>query len=249
LNKPETSRFLEYLFNLPFPILVLRDLADLAAGKNRGSGPLKRRLERRYLRLCRLSNELSRLELKKAALGATLGIAGYKSFEEYVFSQIDFSRYRKIAEKDFDLLFPESLTDFDEAFFKKNFGLGREELQSIIEKSYQKTEGEYRLQRENSLILSVMRTLETSPDAAPLFTVQEITDELQGLPDLLKDKLLPNIRQRYPFLVSSLDNALVTHGDGMTTKLFISSRGDLSGTFRPGNKPWTQVLIPYTDLR
>jgi len=258
LNKLEVNRFLEYLFCLPFPIPLLRDVADLASGKNRGNGPLKRRMERRYMRLCRLQDELGRLDLKKGAANVSSGV----SPEDFIFSQIDFSRYRKIAERDFDLLFPEGLTDFDEAFFKKNFGLGRKEIQSTIEESYKKAEpsaevedaasmirgspaaGEYRLERETPLILSLMRTLETSPEAAPLFTAAEIMEELQNLPHPIKEKLLPGIKQHYPLFVSSLDNALVTHSDGMTTKLFISPGGDLSGTFRPGNKPWTQVLIP-----
>ena len=249
LNKLEINRFFEYLFCLPFSLPLLRDMADLAAGKNRVTGPLKRRIERYYIRLCRLQEELGRLELKKAALGATLGISGYKTFEDFAFSQIDFSRYRKMDEKDFDELFPEGLRDFDETFFKKNFNLGRREIQSVIEGSYKKIEGQYMLKRETPLVLSLMRTLETSLETSPLFSAGEINEELQKLLDFIeggraKGKLLPGMERLFSLLVLSLDNVLITHGDGMTTKLFISPGGDLSGTFRPGNKPWTLVLIP-----
>ena len=257
MNKLELSRFLESLFDFRLSIPILLDLADLAAGKNRVSGPLKRRLERLHIRLCRVQEELSRLELKKAALGATLGINGYKTFEDFVFNQIDFSRYRKIAEKDFALLFLDGLTDFDEAFFKKNFALGHKEIQSAIEQCYKKTAAEsgqgqaggaeFILQRENPLVLSVMRTLETSLETSPFFTVEEITKELQNMPYFSGEKHLPGIRQLYPHLVLALDSALFTHSDGMTTKLFISPAGDLLGTFRPGNKPWTLVLIPQKN--
>ena len=233
----EISRFLEYLFALPFPIPILRDLADLSSGKNRASGPLKRKMERRYRRLCRVSKELGSLDLKKAA-------AVNVRLEDFVFDQIDFDRYRKIPEKDFDEFFLEGLEDFGESFFKKNFSFTRKELKSLIDTGYQKEAGEYKLQRETSLVLSVMRTLETSLEAAPLFTAEEIIDELQGLPEPIRENILPNIKQRYPLLVSSLINKSFTHSDGMTTKLFISAGGDLSGTFLPGNKPWTLILIP-----
>jgi len=238
LNTFEASRFFGYITEFPVPFL--RDLSDLVSGKHRGSGPLKRRIERLYTRLCLLQGELGRLDLKKARLGAALGVNGYKTLEDYAFSSIDFSRYRSMSEKDFDSLFPEALTDFDENFFKSNFFMGRKEIQSVIEESYQKAEGEYRLLRENSLILSVMRALETSLEAVPLFTPEEIAAELQSLPDTVREKLP---KPFYPVLVSSLDNALVSHNDGMTTKLFLTD-GGLSGTFRPGDKPWTQVLVP-----
>ena len=255
--------------DLPLSIPLLRDLAVLVTGKDNEAGLLKKRIERRYRRLCRISSELGRLDLKKAAgismsttHGATQSAAGHKTLEDFVFSQIDFSRYRKMSEKDFDMLFPESLEDFDESFLKKNFGLDKTEIKSAIEGSYKKTEGEYRLQRETPLVLSVMRTLETSLEAAPLFTAGEIKGELQSLLGFLegdagsagknsgkndstgKAKLLSGIERLYPLLVSGLDNVIITHGDSMTTKLFISPNGDLSGTFRPAGKPWTLVLIP-----
>jgi len=245
LTKHDISLLLDRLCGFPFPIPLLRDLSDFVSGKERWNGPLKRRMERRHMRLCRLQEELSRMDLKKARLGAALGVNGYKTLEDFTFQQIDFSRYRNIAEKDFGKLFPEGLADFGEGFLKKNFGFGREELRAVIEGSYQKTEGGYRLLRENSLILSAMRTLETSLEAVPLFTAEEVAEELQSLPGSAREKLP---RQLYPLLALSLDNALVAHSDGMATKLFISPAGDLSGTFQPRGKPWTLVLIPADVL-
>ncbi|MCL2381282.1 MAG: hypothetical protein FWC64_06775 [Treponema sp.] len=197
------------------------------------TGFLRGRMERRYARLCRVADELGRLDLKKAAPGGSL--------EDYVFSRIDFSRYRSIAGTDFEGFFLEGLGDFTGSFFETNFRIGREDIQSAIKTCYQKTEGEYRLLRENPLILSVMRTLETSLEAAPLFTAEEITGELRAVAG---DGPLPGVTRLYPLAVFSLDNAVFTHSDGMATRLFISPGGDLSGTFRPANKPWTQVLIP-----
>ena len=246
MNKHDINRLLDQLCEFPLPMPLLRDLSDLASGKNRVSGPLKRRLERLYIRLCLLSKDLSRLDLKKARLGAALGIDGYKTLEDFAFSGIDFSRYHNITETEFDKLFLEGLSDFDESFFKKNFGLGKKELQSVMQESYQKTGGQYTLRRENSLVLSVMRALETSLETLPLLSAGEVIAELHNLPAPAREKLPKPL---YPALVLALDGATITHSDNMTTRLFIAPSGDLSGTFRPEDKPWTQVLIPAEAFR
>ena len=223
--------------DLPLSIMLLRDLASLAAGRE--TVLLKRRMDRRYYRLCRISEELGRLDIKKAAGGSRAN-----SFEDYVFSKIDFSRYRSMDEKEFETLFSEGLTDFDEAFLKKNFGHDRKEIQSLIEGSYDKTDGFYKLRKETALVLSVMRTLETSLESLSLFTDEEIMTELRALLNFVGEKPQKSLPLMYPLMVNSLDNRQFPHEDGMTTKLFISPQGDLSGTFRPQDKPWTMVLIP-----
>lgn len=201
-------------------------------------------MERIYTRLCRLQEELGQLDLKKARLGATLSIDGYKTLEDFAFSSIDFSRYRSIPEKDFDKLFPEGLTDFDDSFFRENFRLGRGTIQTIIEKSYKKEDGTYQLKQESPLVLSLMRSLETSTKTVPLFTVADVAAELQKMPTAQVPTAGIDAKQLYPLLVRSLDNMAFTHEDGTATRLFISAQGDLSGTFQPGGKPWTQALVP-----
>ena len=191
-----------------------------------------------------MQEELGRLDFKKAPPGA--------SPEDFIFSSIDFSRYREMNENEFNLLFPESLTDFTENFFMDNFGHCRSEIQSLIEESFKKTTHVYRIQKDSPSILSVlsiMRTLDTSLESSSLFTVEEIRAELKNLLSFVgKDAgipaEIPGSERLYSLLVLSLDNVCITHEDGMTTKLFISDEGDLAGTFRPGNKPWTLVLIP-----
>ncbi|MCL2070117.1 MAG: hypothetical protein FWH19_03935 [Treponema sp.] len=224
--------------DLPLSIPLLKELANF---KNNSEGIVFHRLERRYYRLCRLQNELSRLDLKKAAPGVSSGTA---NLEDFVFSQIDFSRYRAIEEKDFKMIFPDGLTDFDEAFFKNNFRLGREEVQNLIKESYEKAEGLHKLKQENPVILSIMRSLETSLEDSPLFTSGEITGELKNLLDFCHAAMPNNTELLYPLLVYGLDDTQISHSDGMTTRLFIPAQGDLSGTFQPAGKPWTRVLIP-----
>ena len=178
---------------------------------------LLNRLQRRYLRLCRMQEEMSRLDFKNAAPGV--------SPEDFIFSRIDFSRYKEIPEKEFEELYLGGLDDFNEVFLKNNFGLGLNEIRSLIKNSYKKAEGTFKLQRENPVILSIMRTLETSLDDKPLFNAEECGDGF------------------FYSLISSLDGVTVTHGDGMTTRLFVSADGGLSATFQPAGKPWTRVLV------
>jgi hypothetical protein len=92
-----------------------------------------------------------------------------------------------------------------------------------------------------------MRTLETSLESLPLFTRGEIQAELARLLGFVSDGKIRGYKDTeplYPLLVRTLDNVIIRHGDGMSTRLFISPKGELSGTFRPGDKPWTLVLIP-----
>ena len=168
---------------------------------------LMEKLERRYLRLCRVQEELRKLDFKNAAPGA--------SPEDFVFSRIDFERYRKIPERDFDEFFLKGLEDFSEVFYTKNFRRSRKEIESLIIDSYNRVDRICMLRKETPMILSVMRTLETSLDEAQL---------IQG-EDFLH-----------------LDGVIITHRDGMETKLFLSDEGALMGTFQPGGKPWTKIL-------
>jgi len=256
LNRTEAIRtlkpFLDYVLSInesmPFyaSIPILRELASLAANTAQAAtatanaaetGPMKKRINRLYLRLCRLQEELGRLDLKKAKPNVSLGLA----LEDFIFSKIDFSRYREINENYFTTLFSEGLADFGEGFLKKNFKRGKSEIKTLIEQSYKKTEGVYRIEKEGPLILSVMRTLETSLETLPIFSLEEITEEFDRIPAKYGGR--ENQEKLYSLLVTSLDGLVITHDDGMTTKLFIKASGELAGTFRPADKPWTVVLI------
>ena len=249
--------------NLPLSIPLLRDFSAFGAdGACKADGAcatgdqktinskesiIKKRIDRRYLRLCRIQENLGKLDFKKAPPGV--------SPEDFIFSKIDFSRYREIKENEFDLLFREGLEDFDESFFKKTFSRDKEEIRSEIDGNYIKNDnspednGSYKLKRDNPLILSIMHNLETSLESLPLFTAGEIQRELKELIDFTGGSgKLRNTELLYPLLVHYLDGVLVSHDDGMTTKLFIGSQGELAGTFRPGNKAWTRTLIPAEQI-
>ena len=225
--------------------------AKVDSAHSTGTDIIKRRLDRRYQRLCRLSNDLGRLDFSKAAIGgpAAPGGPSNTAVEDFIFSQVDFSRYREMSEKDFDPLFPEGLTDFSDGFLRNNFGFGRTEIQSVIEKSYEKTGRYYRIKKESYLVLSIMRFLDTSIGDSSLVTSAEIKEELKSLPSYTAGDIdMSDLVSIYQFLVLSLDNVSINHKDGMATRLFISPQGDLSGTFRPGGKPWTRVLIPLAEI-
>jgi len=242
--------FLELISSLkrdiPLSIPILRDIAflvteqEISCAMDKANGIIMGRINRLYLRLCRNQEELGSLDLKKAPPGV--------SPEDFIFSQIDFSRYREMNKKIFEALFPEGLTDFDETFFRKNFGLDRKEAGAVIEKSYRNMDGLYKIQHENPLILSIMRTLEISLETTPLFTAREIDRETDNLLFFVESRRFQGMELLFPFLVMSLDGVLIHHEDSMTTKLFISEKGDLSATFQPANKPWTRVLIPNSTF-
>ena len=234
--------------DLPVKIPLLREIAAMAMktsypGGN--DGLLFKKLNRLYLRLCRITEELGRLDFNKAFPGAQGALAARVAFEDFIFSQIDFSRYREINESYFRKLFLEGLIDFSGDFFTNNFGIGRSEAGKIIIESYKNKDGFYTIERDNPLILSIMRSLETSLENAVLFTPGEIGAEMKELLDFTGGRSGISLADElYSFLVLSLDDTLILHEDGMATRLFNSREKELSATFRPGNKPWTRVLIP-----
>jgi len=238
--EPFNKLVLSLKADLPVSIPLLRELAAIEKGADlveAKTGLLFAKINRLYLRLRRTQDELGRLDLKKAAPGV--------SPEDYIFSRIDFSRYREMRGKDFDTIFPAGLTDFDDAFLKKNFGLSRTELHSLIKESYKKEDDVYRIKKDNPLLLSIMRTLDTSLESAPLISAGEIEQELKNLLGFLGvSEKIPGMELLYVYLVSGLGGKSVLHEDGMETRIFISPQGDLMATFRPDNKPWTRTLIP-----
>jgi len=220
-------------------IPILRELTDIAVNAEKAAaGPVKKRINRQYYRLCRLQEELGRLDLKKAKPSVSLGF----NVEDYIFSNIDFSRYKEINENYFVKLFTEGVEDFPDAFFWINFKRRRDDIKELIDRNYKKTEGVYRAVKESPLLLSLMRTLETSLETVPPFSLSEIMEELGRIPAKYGGK--ENKKKIFGLLVSSLDGVVITHDDGMATKLFITDSGDLAGTFRPADKPWTLILIP-----
>jgi hypothetical protein len=219
-------------------IPLLRDLASLPAlAGGLADSLIKQRLERRYMRLCRVQGDLGRLDFSKAKTGS--------SFIDFVFSQTDFLKYQNIDEENFPF-YTEAPEDYNDDFFIKNFKINRKTAKESIIKSYKKENNTFTLTKANPVILAIMRTLETSLEMLPLFTEIEIVNELKTLYKFLEAGPFPggNAAGFFRFLVQRLDQCSIIHKDGMETKLSVSPEGALKGTFRPGGKPWTLVLIP-----
>ena len=144
-------------------------------------------------------------------------------------------------ENDFDTLFPEGLSDYSEEMLTRNFSMKKQEIQNLIESSYKKEDGKYLMERENPVILSIMRALDISLEDMPLFTPEEILAELNRNP---ASNAKPAIDTIFPLLVASLDSVFISHDDGMVTNLHLTEKGDLKGIFHPAGKPWTRILIP-----
>jgi len=197
---------------------------------------VNKRIESRYRRLLFVHRELAKLKPVSNDSGSVKPKPG-ESFEDFVFKQIDFSVYKKIDEEEFCLLFDKGLSDYDESFFQKNFAKSRREISRIINDAYVKEGPFYLCKKPGLLLMSIMRTMHSSLDFAPL---------LDTIDFIAKDQLKE--------AAELLDGALIRHNDGMETKLFIpreQNKGKippnslLCGTFYPLGKACTLSLVYF----
>ena len=221
---------------------------------------VRQRIESRYRRLVFVHEELARLnamarlepasqqknqsEQEKspenksdpAAKNPPANTMANRSFEDFVFSRINFALYKKIDTAEFALLFDKGLADYQDAFYQKVFSMNRKEVQETIKKAYVKAGPFYLCKKTSPLLLSIMRTVHTSLDFAPLLDSDDIPD-----------------REQIKAVAGVLDGLVIRHDDGMETKLFIPKAGEknphiqgeplLCGTFHPLGKACTIVLI------
>ena len=208
---------------------------------------VRRRIESRYRRILFVHKELDRLNAlakleppakKTEAAGdnSEKNPLSRRSFEDFVFSRINFSVYKKIDTEEFNLFFNDGLSDYDDSFYLKFFSIGREEVKKIISESYVKAGPVYLCKKSGPLLLSIMRTLHTSLDFAPLLG----SDDIPG-------------SEGIKAVAGVLNGLVIKHNDGMETKLFvpkpennnlnIQSTALLCGTFHPLGKACTITLI------
>jgi hypothetical protein len=214
-------------------------------------GPVRRGLNRRYLRIRFVQGELERLDFKKAKPGA--------DFNDFVFNQIDFSAYKKISEEDFTLFFGEGLEDFTVPFFEQAFHLSREKTASLICKSYTRIGRFYYIKQENllsnPLLMAMLRTLQTSLTFTPLFMADAVLKECNTLLRFFKRRkeagadaffyLSRESGRFFTCLLRSLHGAVLVHDDDMRTDISAVQEGNalsLRGAFHPQNKVYTIVL-------
>lgn len=253
-----------------FPILM--DIHRMIPGKSLNVegeaswGPLRKGIHRRYSRIRFVHRELGKLDFSKARPGA--------DFRDFVFEQIDFSVYRLISPEDFELFSGDGLLDFGDDFFQEAFHLDRAGTAALIRGAYHSQGAYFALRDEkllyNPLLMSVMRTLHTSLNFAPLFTAEGVLKECIALAGYLEGRppapgeaavgrdayfhLAQNFGAIYPRILQALDGAVLTHRDGAKTLLSAKSeeassrdaqgrRGlTLMGIFNPGAKPYTIAL-------
>ena len=249
--------FLRLLRMLPGELaLQMPVLSDIAALGNPGggagrSGPgiIRRRLDRRYARICVVYKELGKLDFA--------GAAPETGLEDMVFAQTDFDAYGKINKEDFNVFFNEGLEDFEDSFYKYNLMMDRAAVQRAISRWY-KSEGDYYVHiGKNPLMLGIMRSIHTALDFAPLLRAEETLEEIVLLIRFLQSQsamgedalsaLTRTLDTLFFALLRSLDGAKATHPDGMVTALFVEDGSDppvLCGTFHPGNRAHTIRLIP-----
>lgn len=250
---PRTRQFLLSLAALPADaqtaLPILRDIAALCSetpGAAASWGPVRRGLNRRYLRIRFVQRELERLDFKKAKPGAT--------FDDFVFDHIDFSAYKKISAEEYSLYSREGLEDFEPPFFTRNFRLSREQILDMIRRAYARIGGFYYIRGEkiltNPLLMSVLRTLQTSLEFAPLFTGAAVWDECRtAFP--LAPAGDDESNRLFASLVRSLHGASMIHADGMKTDLSVLREERallLKGAFHPQGKTSTITLLTDREL-
>jgi hypothetical protein len=186
-NPASVREFLLCLRSLPADIPILKNIAGLIRGdasSEAPSGIITGRLESRYLRIRFVQEELGKLDFTQAGPGT--------AFEDFVFSRINFSVYNKIDEKTFRLLYETGPDDYEDVFFEKNFRKNRGEIGDIIHRSYKKIGPFYYMLREKAppgpLLLSIMRTLQSSLEFRPLLNREEVLNECTGLIRFLQER-------------------------------------------------------------
>jgi hypothetical protein len=196
---------------------------------------VRRRVESRYRRMVFVHRELAKLSEKGKKGGGGEEPRGFgESFDDFVFRTIDFSIYKKIEAGEFILLFDDGLEDFEENYYQTAFGSSREDVRRTILRSYIRVGPFYVCKQASPLVLSIMRSVHTSLDFAPLFVPADINE---------------NGAEQYPVLVAALDGVVICHDDDMETRLFVPRKKNgmdtaaLYGTFHPLGKAHTIVLI------
>ncbi|MDR0709685.1 MAG: hypothetical protein LBF77_06440 [Spirochaetaceae bacterium] len=221
------------------------------------AGPLGARLNRRYLRIRTVQDELGKLDFEKARPGATL--------DDFVFEQTDFSVYKKINAGEFSL-FNAGLEDYDDDFYTGTFRMDRGKTGALINSVYRRIGAFYYLNRKkhlhNPLLMAVMRTLHTSLVFRPLVTGEELMGEFTGIVrylaanKVIDEKIffpaLQNFNAVYRDFLKLLDGSAVLHADGMVTTLAAEQVTEaafpgggkiaLKGIFHPRNKAYTMRL-------
>jgi len=197
---------------------------------------IRQRIESRYRRILFVHQELAALD---AAAKQRENPSG-ESFEDFVFSRIDFSKYKKIDAEEFRLLFDEGLADYTEGFYQKAFAMSSEEIRALILSSYLRIGPFYVCKKAGPLLLSIMRTLHTSLEFAPLLDAEDVSGA-----------------EQLRLAATLLDGVVIRHDDNGETKLFVPAGKNgspllsgalLCGTFYPLGKAYTVTLIEGTPL-
>lgn len=188
---------------------------------------IKQRIESRYRRILFVHKELEKLNAA-AEKGAGNGRLPKRSFEDFVFSHIDFSIYKKIEAEEFTLLFDKGLDDYTEAFYQKAFDMNREEIRKVINCAYIRIGPFFVCKKTSALLLSLMRTLHTSLEFAPLLGAEDVSGS-----------------EQLTLASALLDGVQISHSDNSETRLFTpEANALLCGTFYPLGKAYTITLIP-----
>ncbi|QQO09764.1 hypothetical protein [Breznakiella homolactica] len=249
--------FLTAAGSLPLDVPLIREIVEFTDKARDRSVPaaecaLGKKIERRYRKVLFVQRELHRLDFKKASPA--------RSFEDFIFGQTDFSAYEKISAEDFEGLFLAGMEDYTDGFFTAGLGMAREEAKTIARTGYKKDGDNFILEKKHPVVLSVMRTIHTALEFAPLLDKEILAEETGLVFDFLEENKIidrtfgegldRNFRDIFACILGLFHNTGTIQADGTETRLFTApakGRYCLCATFAPENKAHTMVMVP-SDL-
>ncbi|MDR0388687.1 MAG: hypothetical protein LBH73_01295, partial [Spirochaetaceae bacterium] len=236
---------------LELPLLKeIREFPALPGGTqgSAGRGKAAAKLERRYQRLCFVQESLEHVDFKRLKPG--------QDFEAFMLGQADFSRYALIDEKIFTGLFIGGLDDYPDSFFGSMFGMNREAIRALMLASYAEKAGKRLLVKNRLFILSVMRSLHSSLDFAPLWDKEAVVNEIDAVLAFFAGRgiigqrpsaaLKAKSAELFLCLLNLFHHTEYFHEDGVKTKLYLTPfRGyiSLAALFSPLGKAHSLSLV------
>ena len=234
---------------------IIKEISHFIAHPERDQGLFQKKIYSRWLRIKFINEEFSKLDLSKANKDM--------SFDEFIWKNRNPNEFDQIPKSVFKSVFQDGLSDFSELFFLRAFGKSRDEIRRIISNCYRKKDGFYILRSGcRSRSDYFMRIIQTTVIFSPIFSQEELCNQLKGLiRDLEKelnsdisyiDNIIIHINEIYLCILCLLHDVTFKSNKAIIGNSFLSASDDnkiiLGCTFIPLNTPFTFPLLSSENL-